>query len=56
MSSILDNIYAAKRDELREQRAKVSPMAIVDRKSTRLNSSHKRISYAVFCLDRKSVV
>src|SRR3989442_6206584 len=25
-----------------------------DRKSTRLNSSHVRISYAVFCLDRKS--
>ena len=27
-----------------------------DRKSTRLNSSHVAISYAVFCLDRKSVV
>ena len=27
-----------------------------DRKSTRLNSSHYSISYAVFCLDRKSVV
>ena len=27
-----------------------------DRKSTRLNSSHTIISYAVFCLDRKSVV
>ena len=27
-----------------------------DRKSTRLNSSHLPISYAVFCLDRKSVV
>src|SRR5574338_1407138 len=26
----------------------------VDRKSTRLNSSHHGISYAVFCLDRKS--
>src|SRR5260221_5392715 len=28
----------------------------LDRKSTRLNSSHTVISYAVFCLDRKSVV
>ena len=28
----------------------------LDRKSTRLNSSHDDISYAVFCLDRKSVV
>ena len=30
--------------------------ATADRKSTRLNSSHQIISYAVFCLDRKSVV
>src|SRR5206468_12142401 len=27
--------------------------AIVDRKSTRLNSSHDQISYAVFCLKKK---
>src|SRR3712207_7631349 len=27
--------------------------AIVDRKSTRLNSSHANISYAVFCLKKK---
>src|SRR3989442_3119455 len=27
----------------------------LDRKSTRLNSSHVRISYAVFCLKNKSV-
>src|SRR5690554_7065137 len=30
-----------------------SPGARVDRKSTRLNSSHVRISYAVFCLKKK---
>src|SRR3989442_3880454 len=28
----------------------------VDRKSTRLNSSHVRISYAVFCLKKKKMV
>src|SRR5690554_7296440 len=28
-------------------------VAAVDRKSTRLNSSHVRISYAVFCLKKK---
>src|SRR3989442_9714071 len=28
--------------------------AVGDRKSTRLNSSHVRISYAVFCLEQKS--
>src|SRR5690554_7122712 len=29
-------------------------MAEIDRKSTRLNSSHVRISYAVFCLKKKN--
>src|SRR3712207_7083271 len=28
---------------------------IVDRKSTRLNSSHANISYAVFCLKKKKI-
>src|SRR5690606_24203834 len=28
----------------------------VDRKSTRLNSSHVKISYAVFCLKKKKVI
>src|SRR5690554_7220151 len=27
-----------------------------DRKSTRLNSSHVRISYAVFCLNKKKIL
>src|SRR5690606_41006077 len=29
--------------------------AIIDRKSTRLNSSHVKISYAVFCLKKKNI-
>src|SRR3989442_9891734 len=34
--------------------ATVAPVAFTgDRKSTRLNSSHVRISYAVFCLEKK---
>src|SRR5438270_2007018 len=28
-------------------------VALLDRKSTRLNSSHSQISYAVFCLKKK---
>src|SRR2546430_12576831 len=28
--------------------------AVLDRKSTRLNSSHSQISYAVFCLKKKT--
>src|SRR5690606_39421048 len=30
--------------------------AFQDRKSTRLNSSHVKISYAVFCLKKKNIV
>src|SRR3712207_7481584 len=29
------------------------PLLLADRKSTRLNSSHANISYAVFCLKKK---
>src|SRR3989442_9640942 len=38
--------------EVQEQRA-ASAQQEIDRKSTRLNSSHVRISYAVFCLKKK---
>src|SRR2546430_8138841 len=34
------------------QNAMVGP----DRKSTRLNSSHSQISYAVFCLKKKNII
>src|SRR5947208_4727721 len=30
-------------------------LATLDRKSTRLNSSHQIISYAVFCLKKKTI-
>src|SRR5438270_9650323 len=30
------------------------PRGMIDRKSTRLNSSHSQISYAVFCLKKKT--
>src|SRR5690625_5869669 len=33
-----------------------SLLAVVDRKSTRLNSSHVAISYAVFCLKKKTSI
>src|SRR2546429_4874320 len=40
------------------QQCPQDPLAVVatDRKSTRLNSSHGYISYAVFCLKKKKVV
>ena len=37
-----------------QRRAKLRPQPSLDRKSTRLNSSHVRISYAVFCLKKKN--
>src|SRR3712207_7417108 len=36
-----------------EQQLGVEEPPLVDRKSTRLNSSHANISYAVFCLKKK---
>src|SRR2546430_12865224 len=38
-------------EEIRRQ--DISTLIVVDRKSTRLNSSHSQISYAVFCLKKK---
>src|SRR5258707_6725570 len=34
----------------------VEHSASIDRKSTRLNSSHANISYAVFCLKKKKLI
>src|SRR2546427_9434077 len=34
-------------------RGVADPRLLADRKSTRLNSSHSQISYAVFCLKKK---
>src|SRR2546430_8257067 len=33
----------------------LSHSIVLDRKSTRLNSSHSQISYAVFCLKKKNI-
>src|SRR3989442_4473970 len=40
---------------VRSERAELELVGVLrDRKSTRLNSSHVRISYAVFCLKKKN--
>src|SRR2546428_8420450 len=36
------------------RRHQLAAHGVVDRKSTRLNSSHDQISYAVFCLKKKT--
>src|SRR5947209_10585943 len=41
-------------EEIVDQREKIHAGGIEDRKSTRLNSSHANISYAVFCLKKKN--
>src|SRR5690349_22000652 len=45
---------AAQAEDLGDRRAGRPPHP--DRKSTRLNSSHVEISYAVFCLKKKKMV
>src|SRR5206468_5952544 len=44
-------IYFEIPQESQNQRSSYNPLS--DRKSTRLNSSHDQISYAVFCLKKK---
>src|SRR2546429_4979204 len=40
----------------RRSRCHAEPLLVEDRKSTRLNSSHGYISYAVFCLKKKNII
>src|SRR3712207_8540437 len=44
------------RDTVRDGHAAERLSACQDRKSTRLNSSHANISYAVFCLKKKKLI
>src|SRR5437879_10504777 len=57
ISAVLLAEHGAGVGETRVERARPAPAgpldARLDRKSTRLNSSHRCISYAVFCLKKK---
>src|SRR3712207_7105356 len=44
---------AHRRQEMRADELAIGAVGLKDRKSTRLNSSHANISYAVFCLKKK---
>src|SRR5690606_42110399 len=46
----VDDAHGQARLDRMEQEYRVDRLAHRDRKSTRLNSSHVKISYAVFCL------
>src|SRR5690606_41426620 len=52
---LLSDILTRKSDAFLALKIKPS-VRIGDRKSTRLNSSHVKISYAVFCLKKKNKV
>src|SRR3712207_8386026 len=43
----------SERGQLEQPRSHATAVVTSDRKSTRLNSSHANISYAVFCLKKK---
>src|SRR5207244_11471489 len=50
----LHPVGGARRHRLGSRHAGAAPLRVaLDRKSTRLNSSHQIISYAVFCLKKK---
>src|SRR5947209_17303938 len=57
LAASANQLTAAAIDKLSAKEARHSaraPQLSADRKSTRLNSSHANISYAVFCLKKKS--
>src|SRR3712207_7317003 len=58
INELYKNAYTATMKSLNEKTQssiKEAREAIGDRKSTRLNSSHANISYAVFCLKKKKI-
>src|SRR2546430_3783650 len=52
---VLQPFGVGQRHADRRRTARRSASARSDRKSTRLNSSHSQISYAVFCLKKKNI-
>src|SRR5688572_31405473 len=59
---VLDSSSSARARDIRNHRlvgcrelARQRRKRVGDRKSTRLNSSHSQISYAVFCLKKKKI-
>src|SRR2546430_6783969 len=51
---VVEIIHRNGRCVFRQVRALLERVTHLDRKSTRLNSSHSQISYAVFCLKKKN--
>src|SRR5256886_7613654 len=49
-------VSAHLQDFPKDLKGQAFPRGVGDRKSTRLNSSHSQISYAVFCLKKKKTI
>src|SRR5438876_8875441 len=47
-------VYSEARARAAQKLVSIAPSSLTDRKSTRLNSSHPSISYAVFCSKKNS--
>src|SRR5207249_6329729 len=52
LGQLFDTLTVASADEPSSEYGLIAESVEVDRKSTRLNSSHVSISYAVFCLKK----
>src|SRR5258708_28027748 len=55
LTRALDELVAAYEAAARDASFQAATSSSRDRKSTRLNSSHQIISYAVFCLKKKNI-
>src|SRR5690554_7684535 len=53
INALLLDTFGRLLHQLNRTRMQLTGRLVQDRKSTRLNSSHVRISYAVFCLKKK---
>src|SRR3712207_6972763 len=58
VDAVFDSVSVATtfKEELKKAGVIFMPISEADRKSTRLNSSHANISYAVFCLKKKKKI
>src|SRR3712207_7381784 len=57
-TTVLDELATAALERAQDLRSRTDLNSLYqeDRKSTRLNSSHANISYAVFCLKKKKIL
>src|SRR5206468_8484785 len=55
LMDLMEGLYLLEHKRIRVIETGTKGVVTKDRKSTRLNSSHDQISYAVFCLKKKKI-